>query len=251
MGHPNPTADGRLTAAVLAAGPGALVSHQHAATLWGLTNAMSGPVHVTTPHRSRQAIAGVRLHRTRRIHTDDVAVVRGIPVTSVARMLVDLTDELSSQGLGRLLREAAFQRLLNLELVDAALARAHGRRHLARLTAALQAHRPGKVLRSELERRFLALCREAGLPEPETNLAVVAAGKTYEVDCLWRAERVVVELDGAAAHHTAHAFEADRERDAALIAADLRPLRFTWRRVTRQAAAVAAEVGATLRTRRR
>ena len=126
------------------------------------------------------------------------------------------------------------------------MARAHGRRRLARLDAALEIHRPQTVVRSELEHRFLELCRRAGIPEPETNVTLRVAGRPYEVDCLWREQRVVVELDGAAAHDTSRAFERDRERDAALVAAGFRSLRYTWRRLTRHPEAVISEVRRTL-----
>jgi hypothetical protein len=81
----------------------------------------------------------------------DVTSIRGIPV-------------LGTQGLAWVLREADYLRLLDLSAVDAAMARAHGRRRLANLVAALEIHRPAIVLRSELEHRFLALCRPAGSP---------------------------------------------------------------------------------------
>ena len=75
--------------------------------------------------------------------------------------------------------------------------------------------------------------------------------KTYDVDCLWPDERVAVELDGRAAHARIAAFEEDRARDAALTAIGLRPLRFTWHRVTREGGDVVAELTATLRGRLR
>ena len=108
----------------------------------------------------------------------------------------------------------------------------------------MAAHRPGEIVRSELEHRFLELVRQAGLPSPETNVKLKARGRTYEIDCLWREQRVAVELDGRAAHARITAFESDRRKDAALSAIGLRPLRFTWLRVTREPADVIAELGA-------
>ena len=105
-------------------------------------------------------------------------------------------------------------------------------------------------MRKELEHRFLELVHEAGLPDPQTNVKVRTTRRTYEVDCLWPDEGVAVELDGRAAHIRAAAFEEDRARDAALTATGLRPLRFTWRRVTADGEEVLAELKATLSGRR-
>ncbi len=70
--------------------------------------------------------------------------------------------------------------------------------------------------------------------------------RTYTVDCLWRAEGVAVELDGRAAHARTDAFERDRERDAALSAMGLRPVRFTWQRVKTEGHEVIADLLAML-----
>lgn len=246
VGLPHPTRDGVLLGATMASGPESVVSHFDAAALLGLTDTQPGRIHVTTPRRSRTGSPGIRLHRVRRLHPDDVTSMRGIPVTTVARTAVDLTDMLGTHGLARVLREADYLRLLDLAAIDAAMVRAHGRRRLASLHAALEIHRPATVVRSELEHRFLELCRRALVPAPETNVRLRASGRSYEVDCLWREQRVVVELDGAAAHDTSRAFERDRERDAALVAAGFRSLRYTWRRLTRHPEAVMGEVRGTL-----
>ena len=170
----------------------------------------------------------------------------GIPVTTVARTLVDLTDVLGRDRLLRAIREAEFLRLLDLDALNAAVQRAHGRRRLRRAEGGARRHTPGQIVREELEHRFLELVREAGLPPPETNVKVTPAARRYEIDCLWREQRVAVELDGRAAHARTTAFESDRRKDAALNAIGLRPLRFTWLRVTREPADVIAELAATL-----
>jgi hypothetical protein len=192
-------------------------------------------------------MGGVTVHRARRLHPEDVTVKDGIPVTTVARTLVDLTDVLGSDRVLRALREADFLRLLDLNALNAAVQRGHGRKHLGVLREAAAAHRPGEIVRSELEHRFLELVRAAGLPPPpETNVKITARGRTYEIDCLWREQRVAVELDGRAAHARTAAFESDRRKDAALNAIGLRPLRFTWFRVTNEPADVIGELDATL-----
>jgi very-short-patch-repair endonuclease len=232
-------------AAVMACGQGAVLSHLDAAALWRIYQGIGARVHVTVGS-SRRA-AGLSVHRARRLHPDDVSVEDGIPVTTVARTLVDLTDVLGSDRVLRALREAEFLRLLDRDALNAAVQRAHGRQRLGALKQAMAAHTPGQIVRGELEHRFLELVRQAGLPAPKrTNTKVMARGRTYEIDCLWPAQRVAVELDGRAAHARTLAFEEDRRKDAALNAIGLRPLRFTWFRVTNEPADVIAELEATL-----
>ncbi len=98
------------------------------------------------------------------------------------------------------------------------------------------------VTRSELEERFLEFVASAGLPRPEVNAPVQVAGAWIEVDCLWRAQRVVVELDGRAVHATGTAFERDRARDRALQVAGWRPVRVTWRQLAREPLALEADL---------
>jgi very-short-patch-repair endonuclease len=246
VGHLQQTSEARWIAAVMAGGPGAVLSHLDAAALWRIYDGAGARIHVTTTTRSSRAVGGVQVHRARRLDPEDVTVLRGIPVTTVARTLVDLTDLLGSDRVLRALREADFLRLLDLDALSAAVERAHGRKRLGVLREAVAAHRPGEIVRSELEHRFLELVRAAGLPTPETNVKITARGRTYEIDCLWREQRVAVELDGRAAHARITAFEPDRRKDAALNAFGLRPLRFTWLRVSREPADVIAELDATL-----
>jgi very-short-patch-repair endonuclease len=146
----------------------------------------------------------------------------------------------------RAIREAEYLKLLDTDTLIAAVQRANGRKRLTELTKAIERHRPGQIVRDELEHRFLELVHAAGLPDPQTNVKTRTRRRTYEVDCLWPDEGVAVELDGRAAHARAEAFEEDRARDAALTATGLRPLRFTWRRITGEPEDVLAELKATL-----
>ena len=107
------------------------------------------------------------------------------------------------------------------------------------LAEVLKSHGPGSTrTRSELEEIFLALCGTHSLTRPETNVHVDG----HEVDFLWRGQRLIVEVDGRAAHHTRRAFEADRARDAELTASGYRVMRFTQRRLEREPAVVADEL---------
>ncbi len=204
-------------AAVLACGSGAVLSHLDAAALWKIYDGEGARVHVTSTSQSGSRIAGIAAHRARRLDSDQVTVRDGIPVTAVARTLVDLTDVLGRDRLLRAIREAEFLRLLDLDALNAAVQEGRGRRRLRVLKEALGHHTPGQIVRGELEHRFLELVRAADLPAPETNVKVRAGRNRYEIDCLWREQRVAVELDGRAAHARTMAFESDRRKDAALM----------------------------------
>jgi very-short-patch-repair endonuclease len=246
VGHVQRTRETRWIAAVMACGRGSFLSGLDAAALWAVYESHRTTIHVTTTTRSPRALPGIQVHRARRLHPADVTTKNGIPVTTVARTLVDLTDVLPSDRLLRAIREAEYLKLLDLDTLIAAVQRANGRKRLTELHQAIERHRPGQIVRRELEHRFLELVHAAGLPDPQTNVKVRTRRRTYEVDCLWPDQGVAVELDGRAAHARAAAFEEDRARDSALTATGLRPLRFTWRRVTREPEDVLAELTATL-----
>jgi hypothetical protein len=246
VGYEAGTIESRWMAAVLACGPDAALSHLDAAALWKINDALGPRVHVLT--RRNQRCEGLWVHRARRRHPDDLTTHQGIPVTTVARTLVDLTELVGHDRILRAMREAEYLGLLDHDLLNAAVDRARGRRNVRALRSALAAHRPGQIVRGELEHRFLELIRGAGIREPETNAKIKTARRTYTVDCLWRAEGVAVELDGRAAHIRATAFERDRERDAALSGMGLRPVRFTWQRVTAAGDEVIADLTAMLTT---
>jgi very-short-patch-repair endonuclease len=246
VGHVPRTRKARWMAAVMACGQGAVLSHLDAAALWQIYESRGTAVHVTATSRAGRHLRGIRAHRARTLDPADVTVKDGIPVTTVTRTLIDLTDLLPSDRILRAIREAEYLKLLDSDTLTAAVQRAAGRKKLAELKKALERHRPGQIVREELEHRFLELVHAAGLSDPETNVKVKTRLRTYEVDCLWRHEGVAVELDGRAAHARAAAFEEDRARDAAVTATALRPLRFTWRRVTEEPEDVLAELKATL-----
>jgi hypothetical protein len=227
VGHSRTSAHGRWMAAVLACGPTAVLSHNDAAALWDLIRAHSGAIHVTTARRCHGR-AGIVLHRSN-LRPEDCTERESIPVTTPARTLLDLAETAPHSLLERAIEQAEVLKLFDLRAVDRLLARSHGRHGLGALTTALRAYwGPGPVTRSELERRFLELCRMAGLPPPAMNMFVAG----MEVDALWHKERLVVELDGRAYHRTRMAFERDRRRDAALQLAGYRVLRLTHLRLT-------------------
>jgi len=163
----------------------------------------------------------------------------------VARTLLDQAAAVSFVRLERAFEEAERRRLLDLRALERLLVRSRGHHGLAPVGALLaQAWQPLPETRSELERSFLELCRGAGLPDPLVNTMVAG----LEVDTLWASDRLVVELDGFAFHHTSTAFERDRRRDARLQLAGYRVLRVTARWLEGEPAAVAATVRSLLAT---
>lgn len=118
-----------------------------------------------------------------------------------------------------------------------------GRRGIRALRAAIETQRLalGRA-KGELEIRFHEFLDERGLPRPRKNAIVEVAGRAYEVDCLWPAARLVVELDSRRHHGDAEAFETDRARDLALLGAGYRVGRVTWRRLHIEPDALEAEI---------
>ncbi len=212
---------------MLAAGPQAVLSYRSAAALHGL-RPHGGPFEVSTPV-NRRGVAGVELHARRPLAPADRTIVDGVPVTSVARTLVDLAGVLPTDGLLAALRRAEELRTLDLTAIEAALARTRGRGgsgHAAMRAALAELRaRATQVTRRELEARFLTLLRSERLPRPRTN--VWFAEHSFEVDVLWREPAVAVELDGWEHHRTRHAFQRDRDKANTLALEGWTVLRFT------------------------
>jgi very-short-patch-repair endonuclease len=202
VGHRAPSTAARYLAAVLACGEGAVLSGRAAGHLLGLIKGAPPPPEVTTC--KRRSVPDVRTRRSRDI---EAATVRGIPVTTVPRTLVDLAAVLTRDGLARACHEAGVLHRTTPAQVEAVLARrpnAPGAKNLRAVTSG-----EVKVTLSTLERRFIALLRREGLPLPQTNRP--AGGR--RVDCRWPEHRLTVELDSYRFHHSRHAWEQDRRRE--------------------------------------
>jgi Protein of unknown function (DUF559) len=210
VGHAQLHRRGWWMAAVLAGGPGALLSHRSAAALWGLARPREMIQDVTVARGSRRGPAAVlakpglrepiAFHQPRTLDPRDRSSREGIPVTTVSRTLLDLAEVIDRVALRRAFEEAERLRLLDLKAVESLL--------------------------------------EAGLPLPDVNAWIAGC----EVDAVWAAHGLVVELDGYEYHRTSAAFERDRIRDAQLQLAGFRVLRFTHRCVRREPEAVASLV---------
>ena len=226
VGHPSLKVEGRRLAAVLACGPGAVLSHRSAAAHWGLLATQQQGVDVTAP-RTRGGAPGIRLHTSRSLDAKDTTTHEAIPITTIARTLLDLASTVRKDRLERALAQAERLQLYDHRAITDVIARANGHRGkgtLARATA-----QEPKLTRSELEAMFLALVRRAGLPEPDANSSLDAPDHPgLEPDFYWPALRLVVETDGWETHGTKSAFRSDRRKDAALTAAGYRVMRFTY-----------------------
>jgi very-short-patch-repair endonuclease len=236
VGHYALSLHGRFMAAVHACGEGAVVSHTSAVVLWELLRPIDGPVHVTVPSTSGRARrSGIHLHRCPSLKPPPepspspsysqqeggrggrllVTHRHDIPVTTVARTLGDLraTDLLSS----RLIRRATRQAELRGYRLDG-----------------IESDRT----RSDLESLFLVIVHRYGLPHPEVN---VKLGR-WEVDFLWRSQRVVVETDFWAYHRGSVSFEDDHARDLDLRSAGYAVLRYDDTQLENEPGRVAADV---------
>ena len=235
VGHPASTREGSWMAAVLAGGPGAALSHFAAGAHWRMLRSAPARTDVTA-QRNRRDRAGLRFHRAA-LPSDELTILHGIPVTTPQRTLLDIAAVLPlARGATRpprlleaALNEADALRLWDALSLDDLLARYPRHRGSRGVRLALRWRRGGATrTRSDLEDVFLVLVDEAGLPRPELNASLELAGRLIEVDAVWRAQRVAVELDGRPFHATAAAFERDRRRDRELTARGWRAIRVTW-----------------------
>ena len=233
VGYALLTQEGRWMAAVLAGGPGAVLSHRAAAALWGIqrrahTIEISCRRHLDRP--------GIRSYRVR-LPSGEITVEAGIPVTTPSRTLFDLAAVVSRDQLRRAMHETEVRRLWDsLSLPD--LLRRHPRRPGASALRAVMETPGGSGPRNDFEELFLALLERAGLPRPVMNQPLWVGGRFIAPDCMWREQRVIVELDGYETHRTRAAYESDRARDRLLTAHGWRVMRITWRQLETEPQAV-------------
>ena len=245
VGHRPRTREASWMAAVLAAGPDAVLGGRFAAALWRLRPTSRSAVEVIAPRLCRRP--GVVARRIV-LPADERDVEHGIPVTTPARTLFDLAAVVPLAQLEHAFNEAEYRRLGSPTSLDALLARYPGRRGTANLGRVLDSHRRNgeTMARSVLERELIALVDAHGLPRPRVN-RTTAHG---ELDARWPAQRLVVECDGFAAHGTRRAFEDDRARDRALTVAGWRVIRVTWRQLTADGDTIARQIATLLAGRR-
>jgi hypothetical protein len=243
VGHRHVGPEGLLWAAVLACGPGAVVSHVSAAAAWDMLASAARTVDVTVGLGGRKRRRGLRLHRTRALADDEVTTLRGLPITTPARTLLDLgATGLNAERLAAALDRAELIHRLDFAQLHELLARHRGRPGTRSLKAQLERYRGSVDVRSHLERLIYQLCDDHGLPHPWSNISI--EGKVR--DFYWPRCRLVVEADSYAWHRSPSALNEDRERDVELTLAGYHVLRFTYEQVTRRPRWVAQTIQAAL-----
>jgi len=226
--------EGRWLAAVLACGPGAVLSHRSAAALLRLRPAGWTRIEVTVPGRSGRRRNGIEVHRSTTLGAQDTTRVKNIPCTTAARTLLDLAEVVVRRQLERAFDESEILELFDLRSINDQLERNPHRLGPAIVRAVLEEHYVGSTAtRTELEEAFLSLCRRAGVPDPQVNewIDFGDGGLPILADFVWREQRVIVETDGRRVHDTRRARERDPRRDQRAILAGWRPIRTTWRQV--------------------
>jgi hypothetical protein len=233
VGHRAKSIESDLMAAVLYAGPGAMLSHTTAAWWLGLTDSRPYGIDVSTPRRCRP-LPGIRVHQRRRIERE---WHRGLPVTTLVRTLIDYAAKASLSKVRLALARADYHRGLEPRTLEAQLG--SGQPGAGRVRTALREHQPCLArTRSGLEIVFFELCEAGSLPLPEVNARICG----WDVDALWRQQRLVVEIDGPRNHRSPAQIRRDHRKDLELRGAGVTVLRYSDDQIERQAAAVMAEL---------
>ncbi|MDQ6725954.1 MAG: type IV toxin-antitoxin system AbiEi family antitoxin domain-containing protein [Actinomycetota bacterium] len=232
VGGVPPTWTQTVAAVALATQPRAWVSHRTAAQLWGLPGIEGEEIEIVTDLHRRVRLDGVRGHRSGALFTADLTRLRGIPVTSPARTLVDLSDSLSADRLGNVLDHALRVRLVTLDVLRTCIGRLGGGpgRKPAVVHSVLAERLPGyDPGDSDLETRVLRALVAAGLPVPVQQHRVRLDGRAYRLDLAYPALKLAIELDGWEFHGRRSAFDDDRARANLLVVHGWTLLRFTSR----------------------
>jgi predicted transcriptional regulator of viral defense system len=228
------TREGHWMAAVLASGPGAVLSYHKAAALHEILESNRARIDVTVPGRSGRRTAGIEIHRSASLTNADVTIVTNIPCTTVARTLFDLAEVVARRRLERACDQAEMQGLLDMAAIEDQLRRNPTRPAASKVRAVLEEHYIGSTAtESEVEEAFLALCRRAGLPQPQVQhwLLLSDGGPPIRADFYWPEQRVVVEIDGEKYHGTRQARRRDARKDQRLLAHGFKPVRTGARQI--------------------
>jgi hypothetical protein len=226
VGHVNITPVARAFAAVLACGDRALLSHGSAATLWGYNKRWELPFEVRVATARRHP--GTKVHRSRTLTRRDIDRQLGVPATSPARTALDIAPRLADKRLTRVVNDGRHGRHLNLDDLADVLKRNPTHPGTKRLKRFLEAS--GGPTLSDLEDDFIEFANRYGLPVPVTNTHVLG----HEVDVLFEAERLIVEVDSWEFHRFRSNFEGDRNRDADFLAGGYVTVRITDQRMTEE-----------------
>ena len=230
VGHRRLSWQGKLLAATLACGEGSVISHGSAAWLLGLVAQHPEAIDLIAPVEAGRKIAGIRRRFVPLPSGGEVWRREGVPVTSPARTIVDVAGISDSKGLAEVIEQAAILGLLNVSAIDRILNghRRRGANRLRRVIEPWRRYKPGIKIRSRMEAKLLPMLSVAALPVPETNVRLRVGARTYEVDFLWRRQKVIVETDGGRFHDNPAAGQRDSDRNHALTGAGYRVPRLGW-----------------------
>jgi hypothetical protein len=227
VGHRAPSIEADLTAAVLYAGPGAMLSHATALWWLGLIETRPHPIQVSTPRRCR-SLPGIRVHGRR---TCERIWERGLPTTSIEQALLDYAAVAPLERVRHALANADYHHVLDIAALQV-IAGNGG----AKLRMALKRHEPKLArTRSPLERIFLPFCERTGIPLPD-DLNVWIEGVL--VDAVWWEQKVVVELDGKDNHSSWAQIQTDRGKELKLRAAGFAVCRYVTAQLEEEPAPV-------------
>jgi hypothetical protein len=233
VGHRASSVEGDLWAAILYAGPGAMLSHATALWCHGLLDHPPWPLQVTTPRRCR-SLEGVRVYGRR---TCQRIIERVLPTTSIEQALLDFAARAPLDRVRYALANADYHKVLDIPALQVIAGK--GRAGSAKLNKALERHQPKLAhTRSPLERTFLILCERAGIPMPDVNVWVAGV----LVDAVWRDRRLVVEIDGEGNHSSWAQIQNDRSKELRLRAAGCGVVRYGTRQVEEEVDLVAADL---------
>jgi very-short-patch-repair endonuclease len=235
----------REQAALIACGEGAFLSGRSAAFYWGMRKTAPAPVEVSVVARYCASRDGITVHRIKAIDPCELRFREGLWVSSPARAALEVAA-VAPDELPAVLDEGLARRRITREELEVVLARNRPCRGAARLAALLGDETAMTITRSDAEKAFLALMRDARLPIPETNVPF----GPYFPDFLWRRERLIVELDSPTFHGGPRAFQNDREKDLFYRDADFDSMRMTREHVIRAPAIVLVRVVKALERRR-
>jgi very-short-patch-repair endonuclease len=238
-----------MLAATMACGEGSVVSHGTAAWLLGLRDWRPKEVDVIAPVEAGRKIVGIRRRFVPPPVGREVWRRHGVPLTSPARTIVDCAGISDARGVDELIEGASVAGLLDIAAIDLVLdgPRRRGTKKLLRAVAPWRRYRRGIKIRSRMEAKLLPLLTEAALPIPQTNAKLRLGGKVYEIDFLWREQKLVVETDGGRFHDNPAAGERDSERNQALAKAGYRLPRLGWEDLRDRPAPTMAEIARLLR----
>jgi hypothetical protein len=233
VGHRAPSIEADLWAAVLYAGPGAMLSHATALWWHELIEHPPWPIQVSTPRRCR-SLEGIKVHARR---SCERLPHKDLPTTTIAQAMLDFAAVAPLERVRHVLAVADYRKVLDLSALKQTAGT--GRPGSTNLRKAIQRHEPKLAhTRSPLERLFLPLCERAGIPLPDVNVRV----EGVLVDAVWRDKKLVAELDGEDNHSSWAQIQRDRANELRLRRAGYAVVRYGWAQVEEQAVLVAADL---------